>query len=167
MTEFFLQIQPKYEERESAAELAERENLYYEPIEMYMAPALNNAALCDELNAWHRSVSRIRSIHGAFIDVNPASASPVVREHSRKCCEDSCLFAKELGAEQVVFHSSCAPFLRGAYIDTWANAAAGYFSALAEKHHIAICLENSTKVFLFTAFTGRSKLCNSTKWSGF
>lgn len=146
MREFFLQIQPKFEEREKWIELAESENLFYEPIEMYMAPALANAPLYNELNAWHRSIGRIRSIHGAFIDVNPASASPTVRDHSRKCCEESCVLAKELGAEWIVFHSSCAPFLRAAYIDNWANITAQYFMELAEKHDLTICIENSMDI---------------------
>jgi len=146
MSEFLFQIQPRYAERDKLCEFALQENLFFEPIEMYMAPAMIDVSLCSELKNWHKSLGRTRAIHGAFIDVNPVSASAAVREYSRACCEDSCLFAKELGAEQVVFHSSCAPFLRGAYIDTWANAAAGYFSALAEKHHIAICLENSMDI---------------------
>ena len=146
MKELLLQIQPKYDERDKCIQYAEKENLYFEPIEMYMAPALANASIYDELSAWHKTVGRTRSIHGAFMDVNPASASPVVREHSRKCCEDSCLLARELGAEWVVFHSSCAPFLRAAYIDNWANITAEYFMGLAQKHGLTICVENSMDI---------------------
>lgn len=146
MKEFFLQIQPRYGERDKCIELAERENLFYEPVEMYMAPALANASLYNELNTWHKSLGRIRSIHGAFIDVNPASSSAVVREHSRKWCEESCRLAKELGARWVVLHSSCAPFLRGAYIDNWANITAQYFMQLAEAYDLTICVENSMDI---------------------
>ncbi len=146
MSEFFFQIQPRYDERDICREFALRENLYYEPIEMFMAPAMANESLCNELKAWHKSLGRTRAIHGAFIDVNPASASSAVRAHSRMCCEQSCLFAREIGAEWVVFHSSCAPFLRGAYIDGWADTTAQYFMELAEKHGLTICVENSMDI---------------------
>lgn len=146
MSELLLQIQPKYEERDACAALAQQENLYYEPIEMFMAPALADDALYKKLNAWHKSLGRIKSIHGAFIDVNPASSAPAVREHSRKRCEESCRLAKELGAQWVVFHSSCAPFLRAAYIDNWANISAGYYMELAEKYDLTICVENSMDI---------------------
>ena len=108
-----------------------------------MAPMLdgNAAAACRE---WYKSSGRVNAIHGAFIDVNPASGDPAFRELSRRRCWESCVLAVALGAEQVVFHSSAFPFLRGGYLENWADLCAAFYMELVEEYSgLTLCIENS------------------------
>jgi sugar phosphate isomerase/epimerase len=83
------------------------------------------------------------SVHGAFIDVNPASGDPGFRELSRQRCRQSCEIALALGAENVVFHSSAFPFLRGAYLENWAAGCASFYEELVAQYPVRICIENA------------------------
>ncbi len=137
-----LQIQPGYDRRDEWAALAREEDLSYEVIELSMPPALNESGrfkLCEE---WYQSCKNVTSLHGNFIDVNPASGDAYVKEASRKRCHESCLTAKKLGAERIVFHSSCYPYLRGAYLDNWSAQCAEFYAFLAEEYDLEICIEN-------------------------
>ena len=73
-----LRIQPQFSHYAQWARLAQRESLFYEALELSMAPMLdgNAAAACRE---WYKSSGRVNAIHGAFIDVNPASGDPAFR----------------------------------------------------------------------------------------
>ena len=138
-----LRIQPQFSHYAQWARLAQRESLFYEALELSMAPMLdgNAAAACRE---WYKSSGRVNAIHGAFIDVNPASGDPAFRELSRRRCRESCTLAVELGAEQVVFHSSAFPFLRGGYLENWADLCAAFYMELAEEYRgLTLCIENS------------------------
>lgn len=138
-----LRIQPQFSHYAQWARLAQRESLFYEALELSMAPMLdgNAAAACRE---WYKSSGRVNAIHGAFIDVNPASGDPAFRELSRRRCRESCTLAVELGAEQVVFHSSAFPFLRGGYLENWADICAAFYMELAEEYRgLTLCIENS------------------------
>jgi len=141
-----LQIQPLFDQREPWDALAAREGLRYEVLELSMPPALDRAGLAASCHEWYRASKRVDSLHGAFIDVNPASADTAFRALSQRRCRESCTVAVMIGAKNVVFHSSCAPFLRGAYLDAWADACAEFYQALAKQHQIHIYIENSTDV---------------------
>lgn len=137
-----LQIQPKYGDRDVWAALAEREGLCYEALEPSMPQMLDGGADYEACCAWYRTNGRTRSLHGAFIDVNPASGDMAQRSLSRRRCRESCALAVRLGAKNVVFHSSCFPFLRGAYLESWADSCAAFYRTLAETYQLQIHIEN-------------------------
>ena len=79
MKRTLLQIQPQYAHREKWRALAEREGLFYEAIEFFMPHVFADPPLAEAAEAWYLESGRVRALHGAFIDVNPASNDPEVR----------------------------------------------------------------------------------------
>lgn len=141
-----LQIQPQFFRHEEWTALSLREGLFFEPLEFFLPPAIDDAEEFHLLRAWYRASGRVTSLHGAFIDVNPASSDPAFAALSRRRCHESCSLARELGAQQIVFHASAMPFLRGQYLDTWAGRSADFYSELAETYGLGIRVENSQDV---------------------
>lgn len=141
-----IQVQPRFDFREDWEVLVEKEDLYYEALDFSTQPALIESGLFEEYRDWYASNGRTRSVHGCFIDVNPASGDPAFRDLSRKRCEESCRTAVVLGAENVVFHSSCFPFLRGVYLDVWVKRCADFYQEMAEKYNVNIFIENSQDI---------------------
>ena len=136
-----LQIQPLFKNITEYEALCEKYGLNYELLEFSMG----NAAVGAE--NYYKNCGRVKSIHGAFIDVNPGSSDAAFRELSEKRCSESCDLAMRLGAENVVFHSSCFPFLRGAYIESWAARCADFYMRLAEAYpSLTVLIENSFDV---------------------
>lgn len=142
-----MQIQPHYKNGEEWMAFACREDLYFESAELFAPHAYGNAEMYRACAEWYRASGRTRSIHGAFVDVNPASGDPEIREISRRRCRESCRTAEEIGAEFVVLHGSCLPFLRGAYIDDWADSCAAFYTELALAYpKLVLCIENSMDI---------------------
>ena len=142
----FLQIQPVRSQREKWSELAMEEGLGYEVLELSMPPALNESGLFDNCLEWYRESGRAVSVHGCFIDVNPGSGDALFRELSAKRCRESCRAAKEMGAQNVVFHSSCFPFLRGGYMEGWSAFCAEFYDELAQEFDLRLFIENSPDI---------------------
>ena len=138
-----LQIQPQYNNRAQWTALSQREGLSFEVLEPFTPPMNMNPELLDACISWYRECGNVTAVHGAFIDVNPASGDPDFRALSRKRCAESCRLAAELGASFVVLHSSCFPFLRGAYLENWAAQCADFYGELAQTHSVGIRVENS------------------------
>ncbi len=138
-----IQVQPRFDFREDWEVLAEKENLCYEALDFSTQPALIEGGLFEEYRGWYSSNKRTTSLHGCFIDVNPASGDPAFRELSKRRCEESCRTASLIGAENVVFHSSCFPFLRGVYLDVWVKRCADFYQEMAERYDVRIFVENS------------------------
>lgn len=134
-----LQLQPQRAELAHWTALAGQEGYTFEIAE----PSLFFGEDFTGATAEYRSSGLVTSLHGAFIDVNPASGDPDFCALSRKRCEESCRLAVQLGADAVVFHSSCFPNLRGAYMAHWADTCAAYFSDLAERYPLTLYIENS------------------------
>ena len=141
-----LQVQPQFFNHEEWIALSLREGLFFEPLEFFLPPANADAEEFNSLREWYKNSGRVTSLHGAFIDVNPASSDPAFSELSRRRCHESCSIAKQLGAKQVVFHASAHPFLRGQYLDTWAGRCADFYSDLAETYGLGIRVENSQDI---------------------
>lgn len=78
-------IQPQYVQQNQWEALAQRENLSYEVLEL-SAPPLPDEAGFVRCRDWYRDCGRARALHGAFIDVNPASGDPDFRALSRRRC---------------------------------------------------------------------------------
>ncbi len=133
-----IQIQPVYDLRAEYEVLAERRGLLFEALE------LSFDGVSEEKYNWYKACDRVRSLHGAFIDVNPASGDGEIAALSEKRYAESCEKAVVCGARNVVFHSACFPFLRGYYLESWLNKSAESCTRLAEKYpRLNIYIENS------------------------
>ena len=141
-----LLVQPTAADWERWSALIAAEKLEIEALEFSMPALLADPEAAEREAVRYRETGRIASLHGAFIDVNPASGDPLFRALSERRCRESCALAKNLGVEWVTFHSSCFPFLRGGYLDHWAGVSAAFFSTLAEEYSITVCIENSPDV---------------------
>ena len=141
-----IQVQPRFHFLDEWEVLADKENLSYEVLDFSTQPALNESGLFEEYLEKYRSCNRCTSIHGFFIDVNPGSGDPAFRELSERRCDESCRTAVSLGASNVVFHSSCFPFLRGTYMDVWARRCADLYTELVSRYNINIFIENSPDI---------------------
>lgn len=141
-----LQIQPVRSARDTWGALAESEGLAYEVLELSMPPALNESGLFENCVDWYKNSGRATSLHGNFIDINPGSGDALFRELSHRRCRESCAVAKSVGAANVVFHSSCFPFLRGGYMEGWAALSAELYEELANEYDLNIFVENSPDI---------------------
>lgn len=133
-----LQVQPRFADCRSWELLVQEKNLFYEPLELSMGGHYS-----EDMLEWYRNSGRVRTIHGNFIDVNPASGDEDYRMLSQYKCHESCKLAKTLGADRVVFHSSIFPYLSGGYLENWVAVCADFYSMLSEEYHMTICVENS------------------------
>lgn len=136
-----IQIQPEYKKGEEYLAFALSEGFSFEVLELSVFPVRSPEAF-----KWYKKTGLVSSIHGAFIDMNPVSNDIAIAEASRKRYEESCKTAIALGAKNVVFHSTCFPFLRGVYLEKWADKSAEYHIGLAEKYGLGIYIENSFDV---------------------
>lgn len=138
-----LQIQPLCRDGAAWQAFAREEDLRYEVLELSCPPALNDDAARRFAMDWYGESGRVSALHGAFIDVNVASGDAVVRRISRQRYRESCRQAVALGADYIVFHASAEPFLRGNYLDNWADACADFFTQLVQEFPLTLCVENS------------------------
>ena len=141
-----LQIQPTRTAFEKWGELAKNEGLGFEVLELSMPPALNESGAFANCVKRYQTTGLATSVHGCFIDVNPASSDCEYRKLSKIRCRQSCEAAVSLGAKNVVFHSSCFPFLRGAYLEGWAALSADFYEELVETYNLNIFIENSPDI---------------------
>ncbi len=141
-----IQVQPRFDFRDEWEVLAAKENLKYEALDFSTQPALIESGLFEEYLGWYGSCGRTTSIHGFFIDVNPASGDPDFRALSQERCRKSCETAVALGAKNVVFHSSCFPFLRGVYLEVWSKRCSDFYQELAARYDLNILIENSPDI---------------------
>lgn len=136
-----LQIQPLFKNITEYEKLCGKYSADFEVLELSVGSAVCGA------EDYYKNCGRVKSLHGAFIDVNPGSSDAAFRELSEKRYIESCDLAMRLGAENVVFHSTCFPFLRGAYIENWAALCADFYTRLAEQYPaLSLLIENSFDV---------------------
>ena len=138
-----IQLQPQYADLEQWVTLARKECASFEVMEPFFLSGIGNLGKYGQIARQFRETGMAASVHGAFIDVNPASGDPDFREHSRRRCRESCEIALELGAGNVVFHSSAFPFLRGTYLENWAVSCASFYEELAARYPVRIYIENA------------------------
>lgn len=138
-----IQLQPQSAELEQWVMLAHEECASFEVMDPFFLSGIGNFEKNKQLAQQYREIGMAASVHGAFIDVNPASGDPAFRELSRQRCRESCEIALALGAENVVFHSSAFPFLRGAYLENWAVSCASFYEALVNQYPVRIYIENA------------------------
>ena len=135
-----VQLQPQITDLEAWVNLAQQENAFFEVMEPTLVTGCRDSG---KLTEAYRKTGLCRSLHGAFIDVNPASGDPDFSALSRQRCRESCETALALGSSDVVFHSSAFPFLRGAYLNNWAAGCAVFFEELARNYPVRIWIENA------------------------
>lgn len=142
-----LQIQPQYSRRDEWEALAQREALHYEVLELSFPAVMDTPERRADAERWYAACGRVNAVHGAFIDLNPASNDPLIREVSRRRCRQSCETAKRLGAKYLVLHGGAFPFLNSdSYVEPWAEASAGFYQTLAAEYDLHICAENSQDI---------------------
>ncbi len=141
-----LQVQPRFDFRDEWEILAGKENLTYEALDFSTQPALIESRLFEEYLEWYSACKRTTSLHGYFIDINPASGDPDIRAFSQERCKRSCRIARDIGAKNVVFHSSCFPFLRGVYLEVWSKRCADFYQEIASLYDLNIFIENSPDI---------------------
>lgn len=133
-----IQIQPVFNKRTEFEVLAERRGLLFEALE------LSFDGVSEEKAEWYRTSGKVHSLHGAFIDVNPGSGDGEIAALSEKRYVESCEKAIACGAKNVVFHSTCFPFLRGYYIESWLKKMADFYIRLAGQYpELRFFTENS------------------------
>ena len=135
-------VQPTYRDREEWTALAREEGLRFEVLE-FSFPTRREAPDAAEARDWYAGCGLVSSVHGAFIDINPGSGDPLIRELTRRRSLESCEDAVFWGADQVVFHSGCFPFLREGYIEGWAEKSADLYKELSERYGLRVLVENS------------------------
>ena len=124
--------------------LAAAERLGYELLEPFMPPYLNDEEARAALAGKFIPGGFARSVHGAFIDVNPASGDAEFRALSKQRILESCDAAGTYGLRHVVLHGSCFPFLRGGFLTAWADACAEFYFRILERYPgLTLCIENS------------------------
>ena len=138
-----IQLQPQSANLEQWITLAQEECAAFEVMDPFFLSGIGNFEKDRQIAEQYRKTGIAASIHGAFIDVNPASGDPDFRKLSRRRCRESCEIALALGADNVVFHSSAFPFLRGAYLENWAAQCASFYEELIDLYPIKIYIENA------------------------
>lgn len=141
-----IQLQPQSADLEKWVMLAQQERAVFEVLDPFFLTDIGNFEKCKKIAEQYRKTRMAKSVHGAFIDVNPASGDPMIRELSRQRCRESCEIAAALGAGNLVFHSSAFPFLRGAYLENWAAGCAAFYEELVEMYPVKIYIENAQDI---------------------
>lgn len=137
-----LQLQPQGGTPEAWIAAAEKAGATFELADLFSPAALLGRGDPGIVEDYRRS-GLITSAHGAFIDVNPASADPELRRISRLRYRESCDKALALGAGNLVFHSTAFPFLRGVYLENWAAVCGEFLQELAGAYPLGIFVENA------------------------
>ncbi len=145
-TNDILQVQPTKSAFKKWRALAESEGLGFEVLELSLPPALNEGGSFDSCLKRYANSGLATSVHGCFIDVNPASSDRKIRELSKEKCRQSCKAATYLGVSNVVFHSSCFHYLRGTYMEGWVALCADFYEELVEEYNLNIFIENSPDI---------------------
>ena len=141
-----IQLQPQRAELDQWVKFAQNEGAAFEIVDLFMGPDIGalEKQLCNAKQYTQTGITA--SVHGAFIDVNPASGDLAIRELSQRRCRESCEIATALGAGNLVFHSSAFPFLRGAYLENWAAGCAAFYEELAAQYPVRLYIENAQDV---------------------
>ena len=138
-----IQLQPQSTELEQWLTLAQEECVSFEVMDPFFLSGIGCFGKYKQIAEQYRKSGKVASVHGAFMDVNPASGDPAFRELSRQRCRESCEIALALGAGNVIFHSSAFPFLRGAYLENWADSCASFYGELVGRYPVRLYIENA------------------------
>lgn len=138
-----LQLQPQGADLEQWVMLAGEESAAFEVMDPFSLSGIGDSEKRSQIAQQYRETGLAASLHGAFIDVNPVSGDPEFRKLSRQRCRESCEIASVLGADNLIFHGSAFPFLRGAYLENWAACSASFYEELVQMYPVRIYIENA------------------------
>ena len=93
------QIQPVYALRDQWEALASQEGLFYEILELSLPRCLNDRHAAEDCLNWYRKSGRVKSVHGAFISVDPGRGA-------MKAARRRCLWARRM----LCFTQAVPPF---------------------------------------------------------
>ncbi len=90
------------------------------------------------------SLPRVKTLHGAFLDIVVYSADPKIKQLSRERVIESMNYAQIMEVTGVVFHTNFIPtFNLKSYLDYWVDENESFFSQMLEKYpSINIYMEN-------------------------
>lgn len=124
-------------------ELYEKTEMGIESIEFSIAENLDH--LNEKIRSYRERIQGMGfkhlSIHGAFLDLNPAAFDTRIRETTMYRFQQSYEAAVELGAERVIFHTGYVP--RIYYLYMWPERVSEFFNEFMEgKSGLPVLLEN-------------------------
>lgn len=137
------QLQPQPADPDKWIALGQREGFSLEVMDFFSMPLIAQPDRAEVLARFYRDTGMVTALHGAFMDVNVASGDPEFRALSRRRCMESCRRALDLGARNVVLHSSAFPFLRGKYLEHWASVCGEFYQELCDRFPVKLHIENA------------------------
>lgn len=120
------------------------EALGIESIEFSIADNLDH--LNEKLAEYKKRLTELEcqklTLHGPFLDLNPAAFDSLVQQATRKRYEQCYQAARELGAKKIIFHSGFVPSVY--FLEGWAERAADFYNRFLEDKsgEIEILMEN-------------------------
>ncbi len=136
-----IQIQPSYKNGQAYIDLAEKEGLTFEVLELSCGETLTEG-ISEKALDYYKHSGLVTSLHGAFIDIFPISPDPDIRAISIDKVRRSCELALTLDSKNIVFHTSAVHTLDGKALNGWAIKAAEFYDALAREYDLNIFIEN-------------------------
>ena len=99
----------------------------------------------ESIDAYREKLKRMGTkeltLHGSFLDVNPAAYDSLVREATMKRFSQCYQAGLLLGAKKIVFHSGMNPYVY--YKQGWADQVSRFFSEFMEsRQELEVVLEN-------------------------
>ena len=120
-----------------------------ETIEFSIASCLNH--FTDTLHEYSRRIEQMNpatvSVHGPFLDLNPASYDSIIRAATRERFEQAYAAARALNATKIIYHSCFIPQIN--YYEGWIEQAVPFWKKFLDDKptDITICMENVFDVF--------------------
>ena len=115
-----------------------------ETIEFSIASCLNH--FTDTLHEYSRRIEQMNpaavSVHGPFLDLNPASYDSIIRAATRERFEQAYAAARALNATKIIYHSCFIPQIN--YYEGWIEQAVPFWKKFLDDKptDITICMEN-------------------------
>ena len=126
------------------AELFRADPTGLETIEFSIASCLDD--FTDTLRQYSKRIEQMHpaalSVHGPFLDLNPASYDSCIQAVTRKRFEQAYAAAKALNAQKIIYHSCFVPQIN--YYEGWVEQAVPFWKSFLDNKpdDITICMEN-------------------------
>lgn len=115
-----------------------------ETIEFSIASCLDD--FTDTLRHYNKRIEQLNpaalSVHGPFLDLNPASYDSCIQAVTRERFEQAYAAAKALNATKIIYHSCFVPQIN--YYEGWVKQTVPFWKSFLEDKpdNISICMEN-------------------------
>ena len=124
-------------------EIIEQTGMGVESIDFSIADVLDHweEHLPEYKERFHVMGTAHLTLHGPFLDLNPAAYDSQIRQVTRLRFDQSYEAARELGAEKIVYHSCYYPQVY--FLEGWAERVAEFMNQFLEgRSDIEVALEN-------------------------